>query len=472
MGGGLIQLMAVGPQNKKMCGNPKVSFFKHVYNQYCNFGVEWFYQYFEGNKTFGKTIKCILDKKGDLLRNMYIVFEVSSNTVNIPKLGLRLIDSVEIQIGGQPIDKHYGEWLDIWTQLTASKGQYEIFKTLINDRDSSNIFNSSSASSKCGSTTQFKRVFVPLSFWFNNNPGLALPLIALQYHEVVLYLKIKSLENLDVYTYSNDIGPVIANSNNIPQKLSGNNLTVVSTSDISGLNVSGGENFLSTPINRSNNKWHKVPFEGEINEIYMMCEYIFLDPKEKKSFTSGNLEYLITQVQCSNKIDLNELSSAAPTGSDEFTLQFNHPISELIWTVYPSWLDNLLFYKNMDNSNTLTSIELFANNSRITEIDEPELYSLLGPFQNHLCGGLFSGCCKNNLNGGFYVHSFALHPSSHQPTGSLNFSKLNSFAINFNYQKTSNNYSTITEKFKILVFGRNYNILKIENGMGGVLYSS
>ena len=486
MGGGLIQLMAIGPQNKKICGNPKTSFFKHVYSQYCNFGIEWFYQYFEGTKKFGKTIKCKLDKKGDLLRQMYIVFELASESLEIPKLGLRLIDYVEIQIGGQVIDRHYSEWLDIWTQLNYSSAKYEMFKTLLMDKYHSGTTSNINLTDKCGNSS-YKRVYVPLIFWFNLNPGLALPLVSLQYHEVYLYLKLKSKEDLATYTTLNleSKQPLAANNtNNIYYETS----TEISTNP-GGISIKNGIVEASTTNNivcdfnkiKSNNKsappyiykWHKTPFEGELIDVYLMCEYIFLDTTQRKGFVAADMEYLITQVQYSDKLDLNKLTKNAPQGAGVLTLNFNHPIKEIVLGVFPSWLNNMLMYKNMDNSYTASSLELFANNSKITEIDNIEFYTLLNPFEHYDCGGFSSGNSRTtNYNGGFYYYSFAINPSSPQPTGSLNFSKLNNFALNFTYKKSANSITEIDEPFKMFAFGRNYNILKIKDGMGGVLYSS
>ena len=126
----------------------------------------------------------------------------------------------------------------------------------------------------------------------------------------------------------------------------------------------------------------------------------------------------------------------------------------------------------MDNSFTLNNLELFANNSKLTEINDVEFYSLITPFSHYDCGG-FNNCDKNtNYNGGFYLYSFGISPASYQPSGSLNFSRLNDFVINFTYTKTAAKYTTIDEPYTFLAFGHNYNILKIKNGMGGVLYSS
>tara|TARA_B110000908_G_scaffold141230_1_gene168742 strand:- start:890 stop:2353 length:1464 start_codon:yes stop_codon:yes gene_type:complete len=487
MGGGLIQLMAIGPQNKKICGNPKISFFKHVYSQYCNFGIEWFYQYFEGTKKLGKTIKCKLDKKGDLLRQMYVVFEISTDSLDIPKLGLRLIDYVEIQIGGQIIDRHYGEWMDIWTQLNYSAAKYEMFKTLMMDKYHAGTTSNTNLTDKCGNSS-YKRVYVPLIFWFNLNPGLALPLVALQYHEVYLYLKLKSKENLATYTTLNMASkqPLAADSDN---NLYYENGILMSSSNTGGVVIKNGvvDTAAASPVVydftaiKSDSKavpphkykWHKTPFNGELKDVYLMCEYIFLDTTQRKGFVAADMEYLITQVQYSGKLDLNKLTKTAAQGAGELTLNFNHPVKEIILSVYPSWLDNMLMYKNMDNSYTATSLELFANNSKITEIDNIEFYTLLNPFEHYECGGFSSSSSRHtNFNGGFYYYSFAINPSSPQPTGSLNFSKLNNFTMNFIYNKSANSVTEIDEPFKMFAFGRNYNILKIKDGMGGVLYSS
>lgn len=471
MGLGLLQLMATGPQDRFLTGNPKISFFKHIYRNHCNFGIEQYYQEFKGQKTFGKKIKCVLEKKGDLLRNMYIVFEMSSDTYKIPKLGLRLIDYVEIQIGGQLIDKHYGEWMDIWTQLNYSFAKYQLFKTMMKDQYSNTVFKNSS-----------NKIYVPLLFWFNLNPGLALPLVALQYHEVVIYLKIKDLCDLSVQTYTEWDEPILADGLNNPiwYDASGAKNTLSGT-EISDMSVLNSESFIdNNSIENTNipsttpadHKWHKVDFKGTIKNVYMVCEYIYLDVMEKRLFTSNKIEYLITQVQTTKKLDLPQLTKTISSARIEVPLYFNQPIKELIWAVYPSWLDNLLYYKNMDFTNTLTDIELYANNNRLTEITDFNFFSQVWPHQHYKCGGFINPGFTINLNGGFFTYSFSLNPDGLQPSGSLNFSKLNDFRINFTYHKTDNFFSEIAEPFKILVFGTNYNILKIHKGMGGVLYSN
>ena len=142
MGGGLMQLVAMGAQDVYLTGNPQITFFKVVYRRHTNFSKEAIKQEFNGSAT-SKT--CTLARNGDLIQEMYIVGNQASFT------------SVEVEIGGQKIDKHYGDWMTIYDEL---------FET------------------NWGLKDAVKGEFTPLRFWFNRNPGLALPLIALQYHEV------------------------------------------------------------------------------------------------------------------------------------------------------------------------------------------------------------------------------------------------------------------------------------------------
>ena len=134
MGGGLLQLVAKGPQDIFLTGNPQITFFKKVYKKHTNFAIEQMEQIFLGERDFGKRLRCKIERKGDLLMNMYLAFNLSDGAAgndegkisNIHKLGFKLIDYVEIEIGGQVIDRHYGEWMDIWTQLTYNKTRYEM----------------------------------------------------------------------------------------------------------------------------------------------------------------------------------------------------------------------------------------------------------------------------------------------------------------------------------------------------------
>ena len=173
MGGGLMQLVAYGAQDIYLTGNPQITFFKVVYRRHTNFAMETIEQTLNGgNTTAGGTGSATISRNGDLVCSVY----VTSDTAAIQQ-GSHLVSTVELEIGGQRIDKQYEEWNDIWNELSTPASKALGLKTMICDKGTS------------GASDQHAGVGlvqVPLNFWFCRNPGLALPLIALQYHEVKL----------------------------------------------------------------------------------------------------------------------------------------------------------------------------------------------------------------------------------------------------------------------------------------------
>lgn len=475
MGGGLIQLYALGKQDIHLIGNPQITFFKQIYKKYTNFGIEQVKQEFIGSFELGQRIRCKIQRKGDLLSNMYIVFDINKSkcfqNVPIKKLGFKLIEYIEIEIGGQLIDKHYGEWLDIWTQLTSSYEEYQMTKIMMNEKDSNkiNFFNNDPG-----------KLYVPLCFWFNKDPGLALPLLSLQYHEVNIYLKLRKFSEIFYFPLNDNGNPKkVTHINNI----SCNSETECGSGDFFDITKSSGSGCSNCYDNINyvksddNNTWAKISINNndiEFEDIYLLCDYIFLDVDERKLFINKPLQYLITQTQTTEKLflsdpqcdsDLNKKSS-----NTEISLDFNYPVKEIIWCVYPSFFDNSYIYKNMDLSNTLFKSELFINNKSTNNITDYKYYSVVQPYQHHPCGGLVNPTQSLNLNGGFYTYSFSLDPEIKQPNGTLNFSKINDFNINFTYQNSSIYYTKILQPFIFLGFGVNYNILKIDEGMGKLQY--
>ena len=284
MGGGLMQLVAYGAQDIYLTGNPQITFFKVVYRRHTNFAVEAIEQTFTGSVDFGRKISCIIDRNGDLLHKMYLEIDINvdeqtgSNAVNnkhakggelsndcnfATRLGHAMIKEVSIEIGGQCIDTHYGEWLELWSQLTMSCEQLSKHRRLIDG----NITNSD-----CSSVNNSRKLYIPLQFWFNRNPGLALPLIALQYHEVKINV-------------------------------------ILESSAQSGFN---------------NNSFPKI------QQICLFCDYIFLDTDERKRFAQISHEYLIEQLQFNNITSVDSEEACV-----NVELRFNHPCKELIWTVQP-----------------------------------------------------------------------------------------------------------------------------------------
>ena len=272
MGGGLMQLVAYGAQDVYLSGNPQITFFKVVYRRHTNFSVEPIQQTWNGAADFGRTVTCNINRNGDLITNMYVA--VSLNAVApddkqpvawgyVNRLGHALIDDVKIEIGGSKIDEQYGEWLNVWYELTHKIGQEKGYAKMIGDV--SNLTNV---------TTEGKRayqMYIPLQFWFNRNNGLALPLIALQYHDVRITLMYKTIEQC-----TNWLGSVKPVLNNLMQ------------------------------------------------DSYLLIDYVYLDSEERKRFAQASHEYLIEQLQFTGSESLN-------VSSNRFRLNFNHPSKYLIW---------------------------------------------------------------------------------------------------------------------------------------------
>jgi hypothetical protein len=172
-----MQLVAYGAQDIYLTGNPQITFFKVVYRRHTNFSMESIEQTFNGAVGFNKKATCTISRNGDLIHRIYLQVEFDAGCKLNSWAGHKLIKSVEIEIGGQRIDKHYGDWLHIWNELTQTAGHYSGYKAMVS--------GSEFAFGATAATDWDKQVlFIPLQFWFCRNPGLALPLIALQYHEV------------------------------------------------------------------------------------------------------------------------------------------------------------------------------------------------------------------------------------------------------------------------------------------------
>ena len=464
MGGGLLQLVAIGPQNDFLINNPSITFFKKVYKRHTNFAIEQIEQTFIGNTSFGERLRCKIEHKGDLLKDIYIQIKLkngSGNNIqdyykNIIKCGFSLIDYVEIEIGGQVIDRHYGEWLDIWSQLSLNSDKYNHLTYLIKSRRHAfshlNYRNSKNYTSQPTDPTE--NIYIPLYFWFNKDPGLALPLISLQFHEVILYLKLKNLDEIKIIKES---------QSTVYNDLYG---------ELPVENVNNNTPFIESNVANQNPKWNIQNFTGSIDDISLLCTYIFLDTEERQEFTRKNHEYLIEQVQRSNKLGLEKLTSTVTEKNVEFSLEFNHPIKEIIWRVNSNNLENTQFFKNMDFTNIIKDVVLRANNIDFIKKRDSDFFSLIQPFQHHKCGGLIRKDKDNYFNGGIYLYSFSLSPENYQPSSNLNFSKLSNFNINFTYQKTSNTFTQLAEDYTFICYGINYNVLKIDNGAAGLVYSN
>ena len=444
MGGGLLQLVAYGAQDVYLTGNPQITFFKVAYRRHTNFAIEAIEQTFNGNPTFGSRVTCQITRNGDLINRVYLrakftndnaVTNSAANPDNgvalVPYFGLKLLKTIELEIGGQRIDKHYAEWLYIWNELSLPAGKRDGYYLMVGgDRYNHSIYLSAK---------QSYVVNVPLEFWFCRNVGLALPLIALQYHEVKINIEFEDRANL------------VDTSKNFSDKA------------FTMLNYDGAA--LTTP-SLDNNELLGSPSNVLLSEVALWVDYIFLDTDERRRFAQLTHEYLIEQLQF--------------TGSDSITsnlnstksirMNFNHPCKELIWYVKPdknaSGVADVNLYwnnfstRNSDNNsyigeNPINSAKIQLNgNDRFAERDG-RYFSLVQPYQHH-------ENTPDVFHKGINVYSFAIKPEEHQPSGTLNMSRIDTAILSVSSKVTGNIY----------IYTTNYNVLRILSGMGGLAYSN
>ena len=309
MGGGLMQLVAYGAQDVYLTGNPQITFWKVTYRRYTNFAMESIEQTFNGQADFGRRVTCTIARNGDLAYKTYLQVTLPEiNTELAPFArwldfpGEQLIAQVEIEIGGQRIDRQYGDWMHIWNQLTLTSeqqmGYYKMIGnttqlTYITDPSFANVdgpCDSDAPRQVCAPRNALPEttLYVPFMFWYCTNPGLALPLIALQYHEVRINLDIRPIDEClwAVTTLSCD-DPSVQSS---VKAITAYNQSLVAAS--------------------------------------LYVDYVFLDTDERRRMAQNPHEYLIEQLQFTG-------DESVGSSSNKIKLNFNHPCKELIWVVQP-----------------------------------------------------------------------------------------------------------------------------------------
>ena len=441
MGGGLLQLVAYGAQDAYLSGNPQITFWKGLYKRHTNFAMEPFRINFNGQATWGSKQTAIVGRHADLLFSTYVEVQmpvtysasattakwnhgVNSGMGRYP-LGFNLIEYIELDIGGQIVDKLYSEFMYLWSELTYTNQQiYKLNSMLTNEKYSDSTLQ---FTAPVGCTTGQGRsslpntLYIPLSFFFTKNPGAALPLIALQYHEVKINIQ------------WNDQTMIAGSLNDIKTKS------------------------LQSPVSAA---------------VYI--DYIYLDTEERRRFAQQSHEYLIEQVQYNEDVGV-----CSP--SQRIDLTFNHPVKELLWVVQPtcyrnckvpvkelraSVTDRLLpFCYDLDASNKAPVYEQFIqiNGQDRLERRYGDYFNKVQPFQHHT--GIAPGV-------GVYSYSFAVKPEEHQPSGTCNFSRIDTATIVMTLDGSVTVSDDSSDTWDVRVYAVNYNVLRIMSGMGGLAFSN
>ena len=305
-----------------------------------------------------------------------ITINFITNKVNVERDIHSIINNISISIGGQTIDKHYGEWFDIYNQLFENNIDYLNSMTMTNP-----IVNS------------YSTLYIPLRFWFNRNAGLALPLIALQYHEVKVHFNFNSTRN------------------------------------------------------------SKVGYIDVINNS-LLINYIYLDTDERRRFAQTSHEYLIEQVQHTGEEQASSIG--------HIKMNFNHPVKALFWcTNYSNVLDNINIQLNGHDrfskqlQNYFSIVQPYENKLGHRKILDKNKRQWINTFDNN----------SSQINS-IQMYSFCLNPREHQPSGTCNFSRIDNARLYYEVEASLSMFK------KIYLFALNYNVLRIMSGMGGLTYSN
>ena len=432
MGGGIIQLTSLGTQDNYLISNPQYSFFKAVYRRHTNFSIESVQQTFDKHvKVESTTVTSKIANIGDLIYHTWLDISLFKEGFSISEgqeedtyvawtngTGYAFIKEYELKIGGQKIDKHYSSWLDIYNELTDHDDREWIGA---NKHASKSLYLESSL------TLPNLKLYIPLKFWFCRKVALALPLIALQYHDVEISFTTRNVN------------------------------TLINT------NANTGS---ATPITKD-------------PELNLWVDYIHLDNDERRRFAQNSHEYLIEQVQMEEYPAKTNLLQ---------TVNFNHPVKELIWVIQKNNVkEEKEFKANVSNIDATLNSDITLVNSndyfcyQSTEdnieefygIEQKENFSTFRLLINgidrfperkasyfRLCQPIQAGHSLSTKH--IYMYSFSLKPEEYQPSGTCNFSRINDIKMSFT--GTMNN-STLT------VYAVNYNILRIKSGMGGIVFT-
>jgi hypothetical protein len=504
-------------------------------------------QTFSGQADFGRRVTCTISRNGDLCYRTYLQVTLpeinqsmlgATGTFNdgvyarwLDFIGEQLIAQVEVEIGGQRIDRQYGDWMHIWNQLTLTSEQERgYFKMIGNTTQLTYMIDPTFANvtGPCSSASGPSQVcaprnalpettlYVPLQFWFCRNPGLALPLIALQYHEVKINLDIRPIGECLWAVRSLQAGPGSG--------------TTVSVS---------------------------AAYQQSLVAASLYVDYVFLDTDERRKMAQNPHEYLIEQLQFTG-------DESVGSSSNKIKLNFNHPCKELIWVVQPdsnvdycaSLQSNTVLFKTLgaqpfnytdsidalpnaiaafggpaevqgsssvingsglfqmpgavDNNPGLTTAQQWASASQYIPFDEQTGVKPNGSYVSdagtfvlsetaldmHCWGDNPVVTAKLQLNGqdrfseregsyfdlvqpyqhhtrspdtGINVYSFALRPEEHQPSGTCNFSRIDNAVLQLVLSAAT---VAGTATAKVRVYAVNYNVLRVMSGMAGVAYSN
>jgi len=539
MPAGEIQLVAYGEENIVLNDSPQITFFKIVYRRYTNFSIETVQTNFIYQAVFGKKYSVEIAKLGDLLHKMWLVIELPDipiiynldNSVDnrlkfkwAQKIAYALIDYVEIEIGGQTIDRQWGEWMNVlnelnWNNFNSSLDQY--------------IGNTPELTTykviKDGVTSQM--LYIPLFFWFCNNSGSALPLLCIEYSLIRFYIQLNNFENCGIFSpdsfikinnyfgngilgeplvqYTNqgiswgefDSVEIASYDDNFTvtsyylyyRKISDNQFltTIQNYYDNIGItyfDINNKTNFIiyglksgsiyipyaSDPSNANSiyaqKKYnYNLPSDIALKNMYLLIDYVFIDRDERNKFYKDKHEYVIEQVYFSNPrylINQNNriyIDMINPCKYFVFMAQVSYLLNA---NVNDSFNYNLYFFNNSDVTYNIFKQDAVIKNVSFSLNSNLSIENLDMNYYNFYSP--FIHYPMTHVPSGFGLFTFSVYPDNLQPSGSCNMSCFNNFEINTVFNPIDIDYNNYVFK----TYAITYNYLKIVNGVVGTIFNA
>lgn len=509
MTGGILQLVAEGIHNVFLTKDPQITFFKVVYRRHTNFSMECIPQYFTHVPDFGKKVTCIISKAGDLVQHIILALQLpfipkftdsSGNLDNITKfawvkkIGLALIKSIEIEIGGQIIDKHYGEWMNIVYELFEQK---KIDKMIGNVEELYDYSNGKKS----------YMLYIPLLFWFCKSNTMALPMVALQHNDVKINLELNEFsscytinpthcisiyENITNFNENEYLIQSLGNTVNVAQyghydiltnnlyyrKISRSSFQTIQNTSATTTNEIDA--LLNSPLNSKyfitgqKSEFNVMPLINSSEVVYtynklknihigsgfLLVNYIYLDNDERILFSQNKNDYLIEQVTAIPEKIIEGINRS-------IRIDLNHPVKYIVWVLQQVYLrdsnnnDTFNFTDSYDiniGKNISEMSTLLLNGHERISFRNSSYFNWIQPYE----------CVNNVPSEGVNIYSFSMHPHKELPAGACNMTKIDNATL----QTRVRNIINFTNQVKIRIYGVNLNILRIVHGISGIVFSN
>jgi hypothetical protein len=492
MGAGLLILVSIGKENIYLSTEPEITYFKIAYKRYTNFSIETVEQYFKTVADFGRRVTVNISKNADLLTQVYVFISlpdiITSNHSILPvgikqfawvsKIGLAVIKTVDLEISGILIERNYGDWLNIWYELTIPLSKKQSYNNMIGNINILTNFSN-------GKNT--RNLTIPLNFWFCQDSGIALPLVSMIHNDIKIHVEFNNFSSCFLTSPTNyvkikEIFCLFKSGELIYQIINNNKITGsfvyydVNTqflfyNQINGVFIAPTNTNILYPIIGTITNFKCNLFINTtviVDEPYfkyndpsllyasLLVNYIYLDNEERFNFINKPQQYLIPTIQ-------NIPSQIFYSTNIIYKIPFINPNKIIFWRcclLSNINSNNYFNYSLYPLTNTpdsiINNVSIILNSIQRMEPNCWEHYSIL---QNYL----------NNFTTpqkGIYMYSFSLNSLDYQPSGTCNFSQIDDTYL----QITLNNKINYQNPIVIDSYGLQYNLFRIADGLGGLTY--